>query len=231
MLFLARVLRDGQLRKAPERAALEAKLTPPYPLGCKRIIYANDYYPALAQPHVALITEAIERITPGGIRTADGREHPLDVLVCATGFETVNLLGSITITGRGGITLAEAWREAPVALHGIGVAGFPNLFLMLGPNTATGHTSTLFYIEAAARHALAAMRHVRERGGRWAEVRAEAMAAHDAELQARLRGSVWTQCRSWYRMDDGRVIAIFPGFTPEYVRRAGRLDPANYDWG
>ena len=231
MLFLARWQRRRQLGAAPDRDALDAALTPPYPLGCKRIIYANDYYPTLVQPHVALVTEGIARVTAGGIVTADGREHPLDALVCATGFETVNLLSSITITGRGGLTLREAWRDGPMALHGIGVAGFPNLFLMLGPNTATGHTSTLFYIEAAARHAEAAMRGVDARGGRWAAVRPGAMAEHDASLQARLHGSVWTQCRSWYRMDDGRVVAIFPGFTPEYVRQAGTLDPANYDWG
>lgn len=231
MLALAAWHRERQLRDALGRAALDAALAPTYPLGCKRIIYANDYYPTLVQPHVALVTAAIERITPAGVRTTDGTEYALDVLVCATGFETVNLLGSITITGRDGRTLSDAWRDGPVALHGIGVAGFPNLFLMLGPNTATGHTSTLFYIEAAARHALSAMRRVHEGGFRWAAVRHDAMAAHDAGLQARLKGSVWTQCRSWYRMDDGRVVAIFPGFTPEYVRKAGRLNPADYDWG
>lgn len=231
MLALARWHRARQLRGVTDRAAFEAALTPPYPLGCKRIIYANDYYPTLAQPHVALVTEGIARVTANGIVTADGREHALDALVCATGFETVNLLESITITGSEGTTLAEAWRGGPVALHGIGVAGFPNLFLMLGPNTATGHTSTLFYIEAAARHALAVMQHVRARGGRWAAVKPEAMAAHDASLQARLRGSVWTQCRSWYRMADGRVVAIFPGFTPEYVRKAGTPDVEDYLWG
>jgi len=231
MLGLARWHRGRQLRDAPDRAALESALAPPYPLGCKRIIYANDYYPTLVQPHVALVTDGIARITADGIVTTDGREHRLDALVCATGFETVNLLGSITINGCAGRTLAEAWRDGPVALHGIGVAGFPNLFLMLGPNTATGHTSTLFYIEAAARHALAVIQRVRERGGGWAAVKPEAMAAHDAALQARLRGSIWTQCRSWYRMEDGRVIAIFPGFTPEYVRKAGTLEPADYHWG
>lgn len=231
MLFLARWQRRRQLPRTPEGEALATALTPPYPLGCKRIIYANDYYPALAQPHVALVTEAIARVSARGIVTRDGREHALDALVCATGFETVHLLGSIRVTGRGGRTLSDAWKDGPVALHGIGVAGFPNLFLMLGPNTATGHTSTLFYIEAAARHALAVMQQVRERGVRWAAVKAEAMAAHDAALQARLRGSVWTQCRSWYRMDDGRVVAIFPGFTPEYVRHAARPDATHYDWG
>ena len=231
MLALARWHRGRQLRGLPDRTGLEAAVTPPYPLGCKRIIYANDYYPTLAQPYVALVTEGIARVTANGIVTTDGREHALDALVCATGFETVNLLESITITGCAGRTLAEAWRGGPVALHGISVAGFPNLFLMLGPNTATGHTSTLFYIEAAARHALAVMRGVRERGGRWAAVKPEAMAAHDAALQARLRGSVWTQCRSWYRMEDGRVVAIFPGFTPEYVRKAGTPDADDYLWG
>lgn len=231
MLVLAGWQRRRQLPRTPEGEALAAALTPPYPLGCKRIIYSNDYYPTLAQPHVTLVTDGIERVTANGIVTADGRKHSLDALVCATGFETVNLLESIKITGRDGRTLAEAWRNGPVALHGIGVAGFPNLFLMLGPNTATGHTSTLFYIEAAARHALAVMQRLRASGGRWATVKSDAMAAHDTALQARLRGSVWTQCRSWYRMDDGRVVAIFPGFTPEYVRKAGTPDPADYDWG
>jgi cation diffusion facilitator CzcD-associated flavoprotein CzcO len=210
-----------------------ARRSPPPSCRPTRWAASGSSTPTITTPrsHVTLVTEAIEHVTAHCIVTADGREHTLDMLVCATGFETVNLLESITITGRAGRTLSEAWKNGPVALHGIGVAGFPNLFLMLGPNTTTGHTSTLFYIEAAARHALSAMQRVRESGGRWAVVRPDAMAAHDTSLQARLRGSVWTQCRSWYRMDDGRVVAIFPGFTPEYVRQAGRLDPTDYDWG
>lgn len=199
-------------------AALRDKLTPDYPLGCKRIIYSNDYYPALSQPNVGLVTAPVTRITAGGLRTADGREYALDALVCATGFDTVHLLQSLAIHGRGGRTLAEAWRPGPEAHHGISVAGFPNMFLLLGPNTATGHTSTLLFIEPAVQHAIACMAEVERGGHRAIEVRAEAQQAHNEALQQRLGGSVWAQCRSWYRMDDGKVIAIFPGFVREYER-------------
>ena len=201
--------------------AQRARLTPDYPLGCKRIIYASDYYPALAQRNVELVTTPIACITESGIRDTDGIDRPLDALVCATGFETVHLLKSLQIHGRGGRTLAEAWSAGPEAYHGISVTGFPNLFLMLGPNTATGHTSTLLYIEPAVQHAITCMEAVRRGGHRAIEVRGEVMQAHNAQLQQRLRGSVWSQCRSWYRMDGGKVIAIFPGFTREYASAVG----------
>jgi cation diffusion facilitator CzcD-associated flavoprotein CzcO len=197
---------------------LRAKLRPPYPLGCKRIVYSNDFYPALTRLNVALVTEAIERITPGGVRTADGREHALDVLVCATGFDVQHSLTAVRISGRGGRRLEEAWAAGPQAHLGLTVAGFPNLFLMLGPNTATGHTSTLLYIEPGVQWALRAMAEVQRRGRAWIDVRPEVMQAYNKTLQARLGPSVWSACRSWYRADNGRNIAIFPGFTREYVR-------------
>ena len=209
--------------------ALRAKFVPDYPLGCKRIIYASDYYPVFAQAaggraSAELVTEGIECITASGIRTCDGREIPLDALVCATGFDTVHLLQSVQVRGRGGRTLAEAWADGPEAFHGIHVAGFPNLYLMLGPNTATGHTSTLLYIEPAVKHAIACMRAVADGGHKAIEVRAGAMREHNAGLQQRLERSVWAQCRSWYRLEGGKVVAIFPGYTREYVRGLERLD-------
>jgi len=226
MRWLMLKLAARQRRQGIADPALRATLTPDYPLGCKRIIYSNDYYPALSQPNVAVVTAPIERLTAHGIRTADGVERPIDALVCATGFDTVHLLQSLSIHGRGGRTLAEAWNDGPDAYHGISVAGFPNLFLMLGPNTATGHTSTLLFIEPAVQHAIACMRTVEQGGHRAIEVRADVQQAHNAALQQRLGGSVWSQCRSWYRMDGGKVIAIFPGFVREYVQAV--RDPA---WG
>ncbi|QCB48266.1 alpha/beta hydrolase fold domain-containing protein [Hydrogenophaga sp. PAMC20947] len=196
---------------------LRDQLTPDYPLGCKRIIYSNDFYPALGRPHVELITAAIERITPDGILTTDGQKHPVDVLVCATGFDAVHLLSGVKVTGLGGQTLQQAWHSGPSAYHGVSVAGFPNLFLMLGPNTATGHTSTLLYIEPEVQHAIACMQAVRSGNHRWIAVKPEIQLAHNAALQARLGDSVWAQCRSWYRMEGGRIVALFPGFTAEYV--------------
>jgi cation diffusion facilitator CzcD-associated flavoprotein CzcO len=217
-------------RQVPDEA-LRAKLVPPYPLGCKRIIYSNDFYPALMQPNVELVTEAIERITPTGVVTADGRERAIDALVCATGFDAVHLLSSLRVTGAGGRTLAQAWADGPEAYHGITVSGFPNMFLMLGPNTATGHTSTLLYIEPEVQHAIACMQAVRSGGHRSIDVRPEVLGAYNRGLQQRLGGSVWSQCRSWYRMDNGRVIAIFPGFTREYVKAVKQVDLSDYTFG
>jgi cation diffusion facilitator CzcD-associated flavoprotein CzcO len=212
--------------------ALRAKLRPPYPLGCKRLIYSNDFYPALARPNVELVTEAIARITPQGIVTADGRARTIDALVCATGFDIAHLASSLQVTGRGGRTLAEAWRDGAQAWHGITAAGFPNLFMLLGPNTTTGHTSTLLYIEPQVGFTIEAMLRVKRQGSRWIEVRDDAMRAHNRELQSRLQGSVWAGCRSWYRQDgDGRIVALWPGFTREYVAALRRPDFAAFDFG
>jgi cation diffusion facilitator CzcD-associated flavoprotein CzcO/acetyl esterase/lipase len=215
-------------RRQVRDEALRQRLTPTYPLGCKRIIYSNDFYPALCRPNVELVTEAIERITAHGIVTADGRERPIDVLVCATGFDVAHSLSAIRITGLQGRTLADTWADGPEAYHGITVSGFPNLFLMLGPNTATGHTSTLLYIEPEVDHAIACMQAVRDGGHRWIDVRPEAMREHNRGLQTRLAASVWSQCRSWYRLDNGRVFALYPGYTREYVTAVLQPDPAAY---
>jgi cation diffusion facilitator CzcD-associated flavoprotein CzcO/acetyl esterase/lipase len=208
--------------------ALRQKLIPPYPLGCKRIIYSNDFYRALVQPNVELVTDAIERITANGIVTADGREREVDTLVCATGFDAVHLLSSVRVTGMQGRTLREAWATGPEAYRGITVAGFPNMFLMLGPNTATGHTSTLLYIEPEVGHAISCMQMVRTGTHCWIDVKPEVMRAYNDQLQSRLGSSVWAQCRSWYRMEGGRIVALFPGFTREYARSLRRLDPDDY---
>lgn len=221
----------AHLKKQVPDEAMRRKLAPPYPLGCKRIIYSNDYYPALVRPNVELVTDAIERITANGIVTSDGRERTIDTLVCATGFDAVHLLSSIQVTGVQGRTLRDAWANGPEAYHGITVSGFPNMFLMLGPNTATGHTSTLLYIEPEVQHAIACMKAVRAGGHRWIDVRAEVLREHNRELQDRLGDSVWAQCRSWYRMENGRVVALFPGFTSEYVKSVRTPDMKDYVLG
>ena len=219
---------ERHLRRQISDPVLRERLRPPYPLGCKRIIYSSDFYPALTRPNAALLTDRIETVTPQGLRTvaADGRstEHALDLLVCATGFDTQHLLAGLDLRGAGGTTLAEAWRDGPSALHGMTVAGFPNLYLLLGPNTGTGHTSTLLYIEPQVQHVLDCLGELKRRDARWLAPRADAQAAQDAVLQARLAGSVWSQCRSWYRHENGRITALWPGRTGEYVQalRASR---------
>ena len=221
----------AHLKRQVADETLRETLKPPYPLGCKRIIYSNDYYPALALPQTELVTAGIRRITARGLLTEDGREHELDALVCATGFDTVHPLADTRIAGLGGRLLSEAWSDGPRAYLGVTVPAFPNFFLMLGPNTATGHTSTLLYIEPQVQYAIACMQRVRREGRRWIAVKPEAAAAHDEGLQRRLSTSVWSQCRSWYRAESGRIVAIWPGFTAEYVKAMRRPDAAAYDLG
>jgi len=221
----------AHLRRQVADPALRARLTPTYPLGCKRIIYSNDYFPALTLPQSELVTVPIRAATARGVLTEDGREHELDALVCATGFDAVRPLTGLRITGLGGRTLEEAWRGGPSAYLGITMPGFPNFFLTLGPNTGTGHTSTLLFIEPQVRHVLACMQRVRREARRWIGVRAEVFAAYDAALQRRLAGSVWSHCSSWYRDENGRIFAIWPGFVREYVKAVRRPDEAAYELG
>lgn len=222
---------NAHRRRSVADPLLREQLAPPYPLGCKRIIYSNDYYAALALPHAELVTAGIREITPAGVLTVDGREHALDALVCATGYDTVRPLSHVRIEGLGGRLLADAWQGGAQAYLGIAVAGFPNFFLMLGPNTATGHTSTLLYIEPQVRHAIACMQRVRREGRRWVGVRPAVAQAHDEALQQRLATSVWSQCRSWYRAENGRIVAIWPGYTAEYARAVREPDEAAYELG
>jgi cation diffusion facilitator CzcD-associated flavoprotein CzcO len=221
----------AHLRRGVPDAALRERLRPPYPLGCKRLVYSNDYYPALAQPNVELVTEGIERITPRGIVTTDGQEREVDVLVCATGFDVEHSLAAVPIIGRGGRLLSEAWSEGPQAQLGLTVAGFPNLFFMLGPNTATGHTSTLLYIEPGVRWAVGAMQEVRRRRQRWLDLKPEPMHNFNARLQSRLGHAVWSHCRSWYRAANGRNIAIWPGTTREYVNAVRAQSFGDFEFG
>ena len=173
--------------------ALRARLTPTYTLGCKRIIYYNDYFRSLTLPQSELVTTPLRGVTAAGVLTEDGREHELDVLVCATGFDTAKLLSGLRVTGLGGLALEDAWRRGQSAYLGISVPGFPNFFLTLGPNTGTGHTSTLLFIEPQVRHALACIERVRREDKRWVAVRPDVCAAQVEGLQRRLAASVWSQ--------------------------------------
>lgn len=217
------------LERAIGDPALRERLTPPFPLGCKRLVYSNAFYPAFNRPNVELQTEAIERIEPEGVVTADGRLHPLDTLVCATGFDTARPLGALDLVGRGGRSIAADWAQGASAWRGVAVPGYPNLFLMLGPNTGTGHTSTIPYIEAQADFTVRSIQRLRELGARTLEVRPDACAAFNADLQRALDGSVWTLCSSWYRAPDGRVAAIWPHSTDAYRRALQRPDWSAFD--
>ncbi|MBB2944317.1 cation diffusion facilitator CzcD-associated flavoprotein CzcO [Actinoplanes lutulentus] len=224
---LVRGISHLQRRVQVRDPELRAKVTPDEPMGCKRVLFTNAWLPALARPDVDLITEKIVAVTENGIRTADGADHPCDVLVYGTGFAATEFLVPIRVTGRDGVLLSEVWREGAHAYLGITVPGFPNLFLVYGPNTNTGNTSVIYFHETQARYIAQAVRRV-ALGDRPFEVRTERATDYDQEMQTRLAGSVWTGCQSWYRTATGRVVTNWPGKAQEYRRRAARLDPADF---
>jgi cation diffusion facilitator CzcD-associated flavoprotein CzcO/acetyl esterase/lipase len=218
------------LSRAVKDPALRAKLTPSYTLGCKRILLSNDYYPAVQQPNVDIVTEAIERVTPKGILTADGMEHPADAIIFGTGFQIQEYPFGKHVHGRGGQTLAERWRTTMTAHLGTTVAGFPNLFLLLGPNTGLGHSSVIVMIEAQIEHVVRALQYMRATGATSIEPRAEAQAAFVAEVDSRMRGTVWTAggCKSWYLDQQGRNSTLWPGTTLSFRRRVASFRPRDY---
>ena len=212
-------LAASHLRRQIPDPELAAKLRPTYPLGCKRVLLSNDFYPALTRSNVELVTTPIACVEPDGVVTADGRRRSVDAIVCATGFDTLHLLGTIDVRGLRGQSLAATWGDAPRAYHGVTVAGFPNLFLLLGPNSGTGHTSVLLYVEAQVDYVLRALRELRTRRRHWLAVKPDAMHEHNRELQARLATTVWAgSCSSWYKNAAGHIAAIYPGYSFQYMR-------------
>ncbi len=217
-------------RQVPD-PELRARLTPDYTIGCKRILLSSDYYPALQRPNVALVTDAISEIVSSGVVTADGRLHAADVLVYATGFRVVDAASELNVTGRGGRKLTDAWAGGVEAYRGVTVPGFPNFFLLLGPNTGLGHTSVVFMIESQVQHVLSCLRILsRERAGT-IEARTAPTRKYNDALQRRLRRAVWNTggCRSWYLDDAGVNRALWPGFSFEYWARTRRARRADYE--
>lgn len=222
-----------QLRRQVSDPTLRERLVPTDPLGCKRLLFSNDWYRTLDRPHVDLVTTGVERVEADAVVTSDGRRHPADVIVWGTGFAATDFLAGLEVTGRDGLRLHDVWAEGAAAHLGITVPGFPGLALMYGPNTNLGGSSILGMLEPQAAYvAQLALRleHLR-RTGRAAslDVRREAAATYDAEMQARLATSVWAGCESWYRTASGRVTTNWPGQVAEYQRRTARLETDDYE--
>lgn len=209
---------------------LRARLTPNYTMGCKRVLISNDWFPALQQPNVSLVDDAIAVIMPEGVRTRDGHVHGADVLIYATGFKAMDVLNPAVIIGREGRVLNEEWRVHPEAFLGITVSGYPNLFLLMGPNTGLGHNSMVFMIESQIHYVMSALRTLDAQGARALDVRRPIQDRFNRELEDRLDKTVWKSgCASWYLTADGRASAIWPGYTFEYRNRTRSLDPRDYD--
>ncbi len=227
---VAQLLARAHLRRSVQDPALRRKLTPSYTLGCKRVLVSDNFYPAVSQPNVDIVTHPITALTPRGVVTAEGKEHEVDVVIFGTGFKVQAYPFGHKVRGRTGKTLAETWEKTMFAHVGTTVPGFPNLFLLAGPNTALGHSSVLLMMEAQVEHVMGALRHMRTTGARTVEPREDATAAFVAAVDKEMRGTVWTSggCKSWYLDAHGRNSALWPGFTFTFVRRVAPFHPEEY---
>jgi cation diffusion facilitator CzcD-associated flavoprotein CzcO len=220
----------AHLRNQIADPVLREQLTPDYQMGCKRVLISNDFYPALARHDTELVTDPIREITPRGVLVGhEGREIELDALIYGTGFAVDDILGPLTVTGRDGRDLHETWRERPAAYLGTTVPGFPNLFILLGPNTGLGHNSMIFMVESQINYVLDALDRLADPEVGWVEVDEDVLAGYVDRVDERSSGLVWaTGCSSWYVDDEGRNYTLWPGFTAEYRWRTRRFDPRPY---
>jgi cation diffusion facilitator CzcD-associated flavoprotein CzcO len=211
--------------------ALRAKLTPDYPIGCKRILISDDYYQSLLRPNVEVVTEPIARFERDAVVTADGTRRRADVAIFGTGFETTTFLAPLAIEGRRGAKLDFVWRDGAEGHLGICVPGFPNFFMLYGPNTNLGHNSIIFMIECQVHYVVRCLRELGRRGARFMDVRGDVTARFNAELQRKLAKTTWTAgCASWYKNDAGKVVNNWSGFTTDYWLRTRRPRASDFEF-
>lgn len=228
----------ARIRRKVHDPALRAAVTPDYHFGCKRVQLSNKWFSTIERPNVELVTSAIARFTPTAIETADGRTHSVDTVIYATGFEATRFLAPMQIEGADGLTLQKAWSDGACAHRGVTVAGFPNLFLLYGPNTNLGHNSILFMLECQARYVISCIDTLVDRSVASIAVKPDAMANFNERLQRRLSRSVWALgCSNWYKTASGKITNNWSGPAIRYWWQTRRLDLGEYeltgsrDWG
>jgi cation diffusion facilitator CzcD-associated flavoprotein CzcO len=221
------------VRHCVDDPALVEKLTPDYTIGCKRVLLSNNYYQVFNRPNVELVTGALTEVREHSVVTKDGLERPVDAIILGTGFhaDPRNYLNELTIKGLGGRDLLEHWAPGPEAYLGISVPGFPNLFELVGPNTGLGHNSLIFMIESQVRYIVQCLKLLEKRDAKYMDVRHDRLRRYNEELEHRLEDTVWTSgCKSWYTQEDGKNIAIWPGFSFRYRARTRTVNPDHYVW-
>ena len=218
-----------QLQEHITDPQLREKCVPDYVMGCKRVLFSNDWYPALARPDVELITDPIDRIGPDGVVTADGAVRPADVIIYGTGFKTVDFLAPMSVTGPSGRRLDEAWRDGAEAYLGLSVSGYPNFFMLYGPNTNLGGNSILYMLEGQIAYVLSAVQALEANRLDWIDVRPEVQRAFNAWVDKASRTTVWeTGCQSWYTTASGRNTNNWPDHTFLYRHRVRHFDLGQY---
>jgi cation diffusion facilitator CzcD-associated flavoprotein CzcO len=229
VMRVAEQLARRHLHRSVRDRELRAKLTPSYRIGCKRILISNDYLPALTQPNVNLVAAGLSEVRPHSVVAADGTEHEVDTIIFGTGFHVTDIPVADRIVGRNGVALKEHWAEGMKAYKGTAVPGFPNLFLLVGPNTGLGHSSQVFMIESQIAYVRDAVRHI-GCTGEAVEVREESETAWDDGVQRAMRRTVWTTggCASWYLDARGRNTTLWPGSTWRFRRHTAGFDADAY---
>ncbi|MFE6617341.1 flavin-containing monooxygenase [Amycolatopsis sp. NPDC057786] len=226
------VIAKRHIGKAIKDPKLRKKVTPDYTMGCKRVLISNDYYPAINRSNVDVNTEGVREVKAHSVVDGNGVEHEVDAIIYGTGFKVTDALEYLDITGVDGRDLAKEWATEGMHTHkGITVSGFPNLFFLLGPNTALGHNSVVFMIESQARYVVDAIKLADSRGAAALDVRAGVQEKFQREIQDKLVKGVWTQggCKSWYLDAKGVNRTIWPGFTWRYWLETRKVDPSDYE--
>jgi cation diffusion facilitator CzcD-associated flavoprotein CzcO len=218
------------LRRSVPDPGLRRILTPDYTIGCKRLLFSNEWYPALSRPNVEVVPHAVTEVRPHGVVGADGVERPADTIVLGTGFTITDLPIAARVRGREGRSLDQVWGGSPTGYLGSVVHGFPNFFILLGPNIGNGHSSAFVLSETQIGYMIEGLRAMSRDNLGSVDVRAETQQRFNEEIQARLAGTVWNAggCMSYYLDANGRNSTMFPGSTLELRRRLGRFDLADY---
>jgi cyclohexanone monooxygenase len=208
---------------------LRSKLTPEHPFGCKRLVFATDYLQTLTEPHVEVVSSPAKSLRAHSLVTADGTELDVDVVLCATGYAAADYLGQIDVVGEGGTTLHDAWRDGAYAYLGMAVPGFPNFFMLYGPNTNVGSNSVIFMLEAQAHYIVRALTYMRRKRKSYVAVRTETMAAFIAKIDQWMQGTVWlTRCSNYFRAPNGRVVTQWPRSARAFWGMTRRFRPGEY---
>ncbi|MDB5985922.1 MAG: NAD(P)/FAD-dependent oxidoreductase [Nevskia sp.] len=229
LMLLVQKLALAHIARQVKDPLLRRKLTPDYTIGCKRVLISNDYYPALTKPNVEVVTDSIKEVRAHSIVTADGVERPIDTMIYGTGFAIQTMIPRGTIFGRKGLDMFDVWKEGPQAYLGAAVPGFPNLFMLMGPNTGLGHTSQVFMIESQIRYVMDCLQTMKQRKLRAVEVRAEVYDRFNENLQGQLTQTVWASgCKSWYVNESGRNTTLWPGFTFRFRSKTRHFKAAEY---
>ena len=220
------------LNNTVKNEELRAKLTPHYTLGCKRILLSNEYYQAMEHPNLSLVTESIQEINKTGVLTRDGVQHDTDAIILATGFQAAEGVLRYDIKGVGGLDLNDAWRDGAEAYLGTSIAGFPNMFMVVGPNTGLGHSSMILMIEAQVNYIMQGLKALKQKGAKYTDVKREVEKQYNEELQFNLSRTVWQSggCVSWYQMKNGKNVTLWPGFTFTFMKKTKQFEPEKYEW-